>query len=621
MNMIDTNTLVWVLLLLPMAGAVIAYVAGLQKRALAFWTAELTGVVLFLVALLLSIGYENPIDIPMTWFEVGSFSIPFGIYIDKLSLVMLLIATGLGLLDIHFAHDYMGEDPHQPRYYAKVLFFIGGMILLVSAKDMVGLFVGWEFMGLASYLLISFWHQKRDPADAGVRAFLFTRFGDIFLFAAIGLLFYLTGTLDMVKLNALSAAGELDKNMMFVVAVFIFIAAIGKSGQFPLFPWLMRAMEGPTTVSALIHGATMVNSGIYIVARLFDFYVAAEALLVVATVGALSAFIGATSALVQNEMKKVLAYSTMSHLSIAFVGLGVGSLAAGMTHLVNHAVFKALLFLGAGAVIMSAQHVKDLWRLGGLGKKLVWVALFMGMGVLSLSGIPPFSGFFSKDAVIASAIANPQSAGIVAVLVTIAGLLSVAYIGRLWLLVFAGEPRDKMLHEKVTAPSKFWIVLPLGIMALLTLVMGFFQEEIAEMVSGKALETAHISGLVIGLMGGIILLALIVYYYYVKRPDITKKIAAQPLMKTIHGILFNGYYIEKMIFWFTHNVIVESVAATINWIDRTVVDGAVNGMVGLSNKVNRLFGHTHSGRAGDNSGAMALGLLLLLAAMMAGGAV
>jgi NADH-quinone oxidoreductase subunit L len=270
---------------------------------------------------------------------------------------------------------------------------------------------------------------------------------------------------------------------------------------------------------------------------------------------------------------------------------------------------------------MSAQHVKDLWRLGGLGKKLVWVALFMGMGVLSLSGIPPFSGFFSKDAVIASAIANPQSAGIVALLVTIAGLLSVAYIGRLWLLVFAGEPRDKALHEKVTAPSKFWIILPLGIMALLTLVMGFFQKEIAEMVSGKALETAHISGLIIGLMGGIILLVLIVYYYYVKRPDITKKIAAQPLMKTIHGILFNGYYIEKMIFWFTHNVIVESVAATINWIDRTVVDGAVNGMVGLSNKVNRLFGHTHSGRAGDNSGAMAQGLLLLLAAMMAGGAV
>ncbi len=620
MNIFDTNTLVWVLLLLPMIGAVVAYVTGIQKRALSFWTAETTGVILFIITLKLLIDYQAPIDMPMTWFEAGSFSIPFGIYIDKLSLVMLLIATGLGLLDIHFAHDYMAEDPHQPRYYAKVLFFIGGMILLVSAKDMVGLFVGWEFMGLASYLLISFWHQQKDPADAGVSAFLFTRFGDIFLFAAIGLLFYFTGTLDLVRLNTLSQAGELNKDMMFIVAVFIFIAAIGKSGQFPLFPWLMRAMEGPTTVSALIHGATMVNSGIYIVARLFDFYVAAEALLVVATVGALSAFIGATSALVQKELKKVLAYSTMSHLSIAFVGLGVGSLAAGMTHLVNHAVFKALLFLGAGAVIMSAHHVKDMWRLGGLGRKLMWVSLFMGMGVLSLSGIPPFSGFFSKDAVIASAILNPQSFGPVSTLVTIAGLLSMAYIGRLWFLTFAGEPRDKVLFEKVTAPSKFWIILPLGIMAVVTLVMGFFQNDIAQMVSGKALPEAHMTGLIVGLMAGIALLALIVYYYYVKRLDITEKIAAQPLMKTIHGILFNGYYIEKMIFWFTHNVIIGSFAKTVNWIDSHIVDAAVNGAVTVSQKVTGVFGHTHSGRVGDNSGAMALGLLLLLAAMMAGGA-
>ena len=611
----------FLLLILPMIGALFAFTLGLKKKSYAFWTAEVTGVALFLITLILLINYKAPIDIPMTWFEVGSFSIPFGIYIDKLSLVMLLIATGLGLLDIHFAHDYMGEDPHQPRYYAKVLFFIGGMILLVSAKDMIGLFVGWEFMGLASYLLISFWHQQKDPADAGVSAFLFTRFGDIFLFAAIGLLFYFTGTLDLVKLNDLSLSGELDKNMMFIIAVFIFIAAIGKSGQFPLFPWLMRAMEGPTTVSALIHGATMVNSGIYIVARLFDFYVAAEALLVVATVGALSAFIGATSALVQKELKKVLAYSTMSHLSIAFVGLGVGSLAAGMTHLVNHAVFKALLFLGAGAVIMSAHHVKDMWRLGGLGKKLMWVALFMGMGVLSLSGIPPFSGFYSKDAVIASAILNPESFGLISTLVTIAGLLSMAYIGRLWFLTFAGEPRDKALFEKVTAPSAFWILLPLGIMAVATLLMGFFQGSIAEMVSGEAFEEPHVTGLFFGLMAGITLLLLIVYYYYVKRPDITAKIAAQPLMKTIHGILFNGYYIEKMIFWFTHNVVIESFAKTINWIDIHIVDAAVNGMIDLSQKVTRIFAHTHSGRVGDNSGAMALGLLLLLVAMLAGGAV
>ena len=467
------NNLALTLLLLPMLGALITFILGKVDKRLAFWIAELVGLTLFLITLKLYADYNEPIDLPMTWFILGDFSIPFGIYIDELSLVMLLIATGLGFLDIHFAHDYMAEDPHQPRYYAKVLFFIGGMILLVSAKDMISLFTGWEFMGLASYLLISFWHEKKDPADAGLSAFLFTRFGDIFLFGAIGLLFYLTGTLDLVHLNTLASNGEIDKNMMYLIAVFIFIAAIGKSGQFPLFPWLMRAMEGPTTVSALIHGATMVNSGIYIVARLFDFYVAAEALIVVAAFGAISAFIGATSALVQTELKKVLAYSTMSHLSLAFIGLGAGSLAAGMTHLVNHAVFKALLFLGAGAVIMSAAHVKDMWRFGGFSKKMLIVSIAMASGALSLSGIPPFSGFYSKDAVIIATLTNPTTSGLIATLTLIAGVLSIAYIGRLWILTFSGESRDKELFVKTKKPSFFWITLPLGIMAVATFVLAF----------------------------------------------------------------------------------------------------------------------------------------------------
>jgi len=613
--------LVFALLLLPMFGAAAAYVLGCKKTSLAFWTAEITAAVLFVISLMLLVTYNEAINLPMTWFTFGSLSIPFGLYIDKLSLVMLLIATGLGFLDVHFAHDYMAKDPHQPRYYAKVLFFIGGMILLVCAKDLVALFVGWEFMGLASYLLISFWHQQKDPANAGVSAFLFTRFGDIFLFAAIGILYYFAGSIDMVQLNQMALSGTLDKEVMFLAAVFIFIAAIGKSGQFPLFPWLMRAMEGPTTVSALIHGATMVNSGIYIVARLFDFYMVAEALIVVAGIGALSAFIGATSALVQSELKKVLAYSTMSHLSIAFVGLGAGSLAAGMTHLVNHAVFKALLFLGAGAVIMSAHHVKDLWRLGGLGQKLTWTALFMGMAVLSLSGIPPFSGFYSKDAVIATAILNPATFGWISTLATIAGVLSIAYIGRLWLLTFAGKPRDTALFEKVKAPSKFWIVLPLGVMAAVTLLLGFFQGPLARMVSGKTFEVPHVNGLFIGLIVSIFVLGLIVYYYYNRRLDLTEKVSSHPLMKALHGVLFNGYYIEYLIHWLTHNVIINAFARTVNWIDRYIVDAAVNGMMGVTKRISGWFTFGYAAKAGDNSAAMAAGLLLLLLAIFIGGSV
>ncbi len=609
-----------ILLMLPMFGALFAFLSGKINKKFAFWSAEIIGLSLFLITLKLYSSYTVPIDLPMTWFSLGDFSIPFGIYIDELSLVMLLIATGLGFLDIHFAHDYMAKDPHQPRYYAKVLFFIGGMILLVSAKDMVSLFTGWEFMGLASYLLISFWHDQNAPADAGVSAFLFTRFGDIFLFASIGLLFYLTGSLDLVHLNELASNGKIEQNMMYLIAIFIFIAAIGKSGQFPLFPWLMRAMEGPTTVSALIHGATMVNSGIYIVARLFDFYVAAEALLVVAAFGAISAFIGATSALVQSELKKVLAYSTMSHLSLAFIGLGAGSLAAGMTHLVNHAVFKALLFLGAGAIIMSASHVKDMWRFGGLKTKMPLVALFMGLGALSLSGIPPFSGFYSKDAIIIATLTNPLTSGLISSLTLIAGILSIAYIARLWFLTFSGEPRNKELFLKTSKPSFFWIVLPLAIMAIATFLMGFSQESIAKLVSGSVPQEEHVSGLFIGLISSITLLALIVYYYFVKRLDLTKKIAAQPLMRSIHKVLFNGYFIEFFIHYFAKEVVIGGFAKSINWIDTYIIDATVNATVKVAQRVKMLFAKTHTGYTSDNSGAMAFGILILLIILFIGGA-
>ena len=613
------NSLALTLLILPMTGSLMAFIIGKIDRRYAFWSAELIGLVLFLITLKLYSSYTAPIELAFTWFELGSLSIPFGIYIDELSLVMLLIATGLGFLDIHFAHDYMKTDKSQPRYYAKVLFFIGGMILLVSAKDMVSLFMGWEFMGLASYLLISFWHQQRDPADAGVSAFLFTRFGDIFLFAAIGMLFYLTGTLDLVTLNTMATDGAIDKNMIYLIAVFIFIAAIGKSGQFPLFPWLMRAMEGPTTVSALIHGATMVNSGIYIVARLFDFYIASEALIVVAAFGAISAFIGATSALVQTELKKVLAYSTMSHLSLAFIGLGAGSLAAGMTHLVNHAVFKALLFLGAGAIIMSASHVKDMWHFGGYSKKMLFVSIAMAFGALSLSGIPPFSGFYSKDAIIATTLLNPQTSGLISTLTLIAGVLSVAYISRLWFLTFAGENRDAELFAKVKKPSFFWITLPLLVMAVATFAMGFMQDSIAEMVSGKSFEEPHVEGLLVGLLSAIALLAFIVYYYYVKRLDITKKIAQQPLMKAIHKVLFNGYFVEFFIHYFAKNIIVGSVAKTFNWIDINIVDATINGSKNFVKIIKGYLMKTHTGQTSDNSGVMLFGLLLMLVIVLVGG--
>jgi len=614
MKGVNTMTSVSIYLILPYIGALLAFVLGKLNQKLAFWVAEIVGLILFITSVKLFMDYTAPINIEYTWIAYGGINLPLGIYIDHLSIVMLLIATGLGFADIHFAHDYMGDDPDQPRYYAKVLFFIGGMILLVIAKDLIGAFAGWEFMGLASYLLISFWFKTKPAADAGMQAFLYTRFGDIFILAAIGLLMYYVGNINMVDLNHLADEGKIDKTVAFVTAMFIFLGAIGKSGQFPLYPWLMNAMEGPTTVSALIHGATMVNSGIYIVARLFDFYAYTDALFVVANVAALSAFIGATSALVQKEIKKILAYSTMSHLSIAFVGLGVGSLAAGMLHLMNHAIFKALLFLSAGAVIYIAHHTKDAWKLGGLIKTAPFVALFMAMGSMSLAGLPPFSGFFSKDMVLAEAITHGTP--FVYILVTIAGLLSIAYITRLWVLIFLGEPRNEEIAGHVHAPGNFYIRLPLGILAFVTLGIALYQTNAVEYIVGHEIEEPHVKGLLVGLLLGMTTLFMIVVGLYVKGMNLLEKISKHRFMQIIHQVLFNGYYVEAGITYLSKNVIVNGVAKSLRWVDTNIIDWLVNATVPAANGIFKGFRIGHTGKIGDYIGTFAIGVAIIVVAIL-----
>jgi NADH-quinone oxidoreductase subunit L len=418
-----------------------------------------------------------------------------------------------------------------------------------------------------------------------------------------------------VALNEMAEAGKIDKTPAFVIALFIFMGAVGKSGQFPLYPWLMNAMEGPTTVSALIHGATMVNSGIYIVARLFDFFAYTDALLVVANVAALSAFIGASSALVQKEIKKILAYSTMSHLSIAFVGLGVGSLAAGMLHLVNHAIFKALLFLSAGAVIYIAHHVKDAWKLGGLLKTAPFVAIFMAAGSLSLSGVPPFSGFFSKEMVVAAAIAEGN--GFTKVFVTLAALLSIAYITRLWILIFLGETRNDELRGKMHAPSNLWMRAPLGVLAFITLVISIWQSGIVEYIlEGKEEVEPHVAGLTAMMLAGMAVIFTVVLTLYLRALGLLEKISQHQFVQAMHQVLFHGYFVEKMITWISKNIVVGSVAKSARWVDTNVIDGLVNGTIPATQKVHQMFKVGHSGKIGTYMGQFVIGVAIIVVVIL-----
>jgi len=340
----------------------------------------------------------DPIDTTLyTWIAAGSVKIDVRLVCDQLTSVMLLVVTGVGSLIHLYSAEYMEEEAtgSYARYFAYLNLFTAMMLVLITGASLPVLFVGWEGVGLCSFLLIGFWYQDTKNADAGRKAFIVNRVGDFGFLLGMFLLFKELGTLSIAAINQQAAAGGADTGTLTVACLLLFVGACGKSAQIPLYVWLPDAMAGPTPVSALIHAATMVTAGVYMIARLGGLFTAAPtALAVVATVGTLTAFFAATMALPEMDLKKVLAYSTISQLGYMFLGVGTGVYAAGIFHLVTHAFFKALLFLSAGA-IMHAFHHMDMRKFGGLKKKMpvtFWVFL---VGALALAGIPPFSGFFS----------------------------------------------------------------------------------------------------------------------------------------------------------------------------------------------------------------------------------
>jgi NADH-quinone oxidoreductase subunit L len=469
------NSLPWIILFLPLAAAAAITLFTRRDRQLSAGLSIGAVVAGFIFSVIfVSANHWEPVrESTATWLRVGDFQVDFGLRFDPLSLMMMLVVTGVaGLIHI-YSWGYMRDDPGFSRYFACLSLFTFSMLGIVLANNFVELFIFWELVGVSSYLLIGFWFERPAAADAGKKAFLTNRLGDFGFFLGILTVWATLGSLNFSTLQEkVSASPQALGAVATAAGLLIFCGAVGKSAQFPLHVWLPDAMEGPTPVSALIHAATMVAAGVYMLCRVF-FLINAPALEVISWVGGFTALLAALIAVQQNDIKRILAYSTLSQLGYMVMGVGLGGPKESMFHLTTHAFFKALLFLGAGSVIIALHHEQDIWKMGGLRKRMpvtFWTFLF---GTLALAGVVPFSGFYSKDAILARA-AEEHAYGRFAVGALVA-VLTTFYMFRLVFVVFGAAARSESAgHSKESPPV---MVFPLRILAVLSLVGGFIGVE------------------------------------------------------------------------------------------------------------------------------------------------
>jgi len=464
----------WLIIALPLAGAVFLHFFGRYlKEPLSGWlaSAAIAGSFAFAVAAAMPFfqGGEHSETLPL-WEWMPAIGANLEILWDPLSALMTLIVTGVGLLIHVFAIGYMHGDERFPRFFTNLNLFAASMLTLVLAGNYAMLFLGWELVGLCSYLLIGFWYTRVGPPPAAKKAFVVNRIGDFGLMVGLMIVFTSFGTLSYSGIFE-RAGAELTTGMATAVGLLFLVGAAGKSAQIPLYVWLPDAMEGPTPVSALIHAATMVTAGVYLIARSAAIYeLSVVAQVTVATVGALTALWAASIALAQRDIKKVLAYSTVSQLGYMFLAVGTTAYVAGIFHLMTHAFFKALLFLGAGSVIHAMSDEQDMHKMGGLLKRMPVTAWTMAVATMAIAGIPPLAGFWSKDEILGSAFARGGWFSVLWVVGLITALLTAFYMTRQWVMVFLGEPRwdqGKHPHE-----SPGVMTVPLIVLAVLSVVGG-----------------------------------------------------------------------------------------------------------------------------------------------------
>jgi len=619
-----------VILFLPLIGFTFTIFFGKKIKYTYILEIATVGIAFLLSAFLmftkLSSYVDNEIVSEFTWITFGSTEIKLGMLLDNLSVIMIFTVTLISFLVHIYSVAYMKGDIRFSRYFAYLGLFTFSMTGIVFTHNLLMMYIFWELVGISSYLLIGFWYEKKSASDAGKKAFIVNRVGDFGMFLGILLLFITYGTFSFDSIFSQIASGVLPfgtETGLTIAGLLIFCGAVGKSAQFPLHVWLPDAMEGPTPVSALIHAATMVAAGVYLVARVFGM-LTGDALFIIALIGMISAFIPATIALTQNDIKKVLAYSTVSQLGYMIMALGVGAFTFAFMHLITHAFFKACLFLGSGSVIHAMHHEQDITRMGGLRKKLPLTYYTFLIATLALAGIPLTSGFLSKDGILAGATAFASLTG--HWLFPIAGFLvaglTAFYMFRLIIITFHGKPVDEHKYEHAHESPKLMVV-PLVVLAVLSLFIWFtpnpfnadagiflrdwvkapeifvpdnarydfmvadhvvspgessFYEIVYSEKYSEAVHSAHNPAIIISLLMALGGIGLAFLFYQYKKVDVDK---LAERFKPLYNLSYNKWYFDELY----NGYIVGGtllLSRVLAWFDNKVIDGIVNGSAAVT---------------------------------------
>ena len=627
MNMVQFS---WLIPALPLLGFIL--IGVLNKRLsvnISGTIATLTVASSFLISLLLFSEMSSDGAVPerlvlYTWFSSGDLQVDFSFLIDRLTVIMLLVITGVGSLIHLYSIGYMHHEPDHPRYFSYLNLFVFFMLLLVMGSNYLVMFAGWEGVGLCSYLLIGFWFRNNDYNNAAKKAFIMNRIGDLGFLLGIFLMFTTFGSISFKEVfEAASRFGE-NNPAITAITILLFIGAVGKSAQIPLYTWLPDAMAGPTPVSALIHAATMVTAGIYMVVRSNVLYsLAPFALEIVAVTGLATALLAATIGLRQNDIKKVLAYSTVSQLGFMFVALGTGAYVTALFHVVTHAFFKALLFLGSGSVIHAMSGEQDIRKMGGLKASLPVTRITFLIGTLAIAGLPPFAGFFSKDEILASVYGYSPT---LFALLCFTALLTAVYMFRLYWLVFHGSFRGTAQQKAHLHESPLTMTLPLMVLAVLSAVGGFLgmpaifhaphllNDYLAPLFPHYGgYEVSHTFEYV---LIGVSLPVLVVVIYFTYRMYVLKgevPESDEKLSGGFKGLVYHKYYIDELYEAVVTRPLNALSALAYKYVESGFIDRIINNIGKTLRSTSNVLRLIQTGDTGGYIFGMVIGVIILLA--------